>query len=137
MEHLQLTQGVASLKPDESEGCSPVSGGKTIRLCSSWPASTQVLPTFPFVPVGITKMVWPIFTKKLIPPVLIGVCRLGSGPRGAPPLGCYHQQVTLYDIRSLKTLLTQPRPASITPLVFNHTNAICGACRHGRNLGFF
>jgi hypothetical protein len=27
----------ASLKPDESEGCS-VSGGRTIRLCSSWPS---------------------------------------------------------------------------------------------------
>jgi hypothetical protein len=57
VEHLQLSQGVASLKPDESEGCSSVSGGRTIRLCSSWPASTQVLPTFPFVPVRITKMV--------------------------------------------------------------------------------
>jgi len=81
-------------------------------------------------------MVWPIFTKKLIPPVLIGVCRLGSGPRGAPPLGCYHQQVTLYDIRSLKTLLTQPRPASITPLVFNHTNAISVLAATGKS-GFF
>ena len=34
---LRLSQG-ASLKPDESEGCSPVSGGRTIRLCSSWPS---------------------------------------------------------------------------------------------------
>ena len=33
---LRLSQG-ASLKPDESEGCS-VSGGRTIRLCSSWPS---------------------------------------------------------------------------------------------------
>ena len=32
-----VSQGV-SLKPDESEGCSPVSGGRTIRLCSSWPS---------------------------------------------------------------------------------------------------
>ena len=30
---LRLSQG-ASLKPDESEGCSPVSCGRTIRLCS-------------------------------------------------------------------------------------------------------
>ena len=30
----------ASLKPEESEGCSPVtgSGGKRIRFCSSWPS---------------------------------------------------------------------------------------------------
>jgi hypothetical protein len=34
---LRLSQG-ASLKPDESEGCSPVSGGRTIRLCSCWPS---------------------------------------------------------------------------------------------------
>ena len=31
--YCRRTQG-ASLKPDESEGCSPVSGGRTIRLCS-------------------------------------------------------------------------------------------------------
>jgi hypothetical protein len=31
---LRLSEG-ASLKPDESEGRSPVSGGRTIRLCSS------------------------------------------------------------------------------------------------------
>ena len=35
---LRLSQG-ASLKPDESEGCSPVSGGRTIRLCSLWPST--------------------------------------------------------------------------------------------------
>ena len=30
---MRLSQG-ASLRPDESEGCSPVSGGSTIRLCN-------------------------------------------------------------------------------------------------------
>jgi hypothetical protein len=37
----RFSQG-ASLKPDESEGCSPVSGGRTIRLCRR----TTVLPRF-------------------------------------------------------------------------------------------
>jgi hypothetical protein len=40
---LQLSQG-ASLKPDESEGCSPVSGGRTIRLCLSWPSDDPPTP---------------------------------------------------------------------------------------------
>jgi hypothetical protein len=31
---LQLSQG-ASLKPDESEGCSPVSGGRSLRRACS------------------------------------------------------------------------------------------------------
>ena len=34
---LRLSQG-ASLKPDESGGCYPVSEGRTIRRCSSWPS---------------------------------------------------------------------------------------------------
>jgi hypothetical protein len=38
---LWLSQG-ASLKPDESEGCSPFSGGRTIQLCSSWLSSDTV-----------------------------------------------------------------------------------------------
>ena len=48
---LRLSQG-ASLKPDESEGCSPVSGGRTIRLCSSWPSGDPptTLPPTPFRP---------------------------------------------------------------------------------------
>lgn len=49
----------------------------------------------------------------------------GSGPRGAPPLGWYHQQVTLYNTCSLGTLLKQPRPASaalITPRHALHPN---------------
>ena len=37
-----VSQG-ASLKPDESEGCSPVSGGRTIRLCSLWPSDDHRL----------------------------------------------------------------------------------------------
>jgi len=45
------TQG-ASLKPDESEGCSPVSGGRTIRLCSSWPYDDFPTPLRPPVDTG-------------------------------------------------------------------------------------
>jgi hypothetical protein len=51
---------------------------------------------------------------------------LGSGPRGAPPPGWYHQQVSLYNIWYLGTLLTQPRPASAALLhvkLFTHQNA--------------
>ena len=40
---LQLSRG-ASLKPDESEGCSPVSGGRTIRLWYSWPSDDRSSP---------------------------------------------------------------------------------------------
>ncbi len=36
----------------------------------------------------------------------------GSGPRGAAPLGWYHQKVTLYNICSLEPHRTQPRPAT-------------------------
>ena len=36
---------------------------------------------------------------------------LGSGPRGAPPLGRHHEQVILYKICSLGMYWTQPRPA--------------------------
>ena len=42
---LRLSHG-ASLKPDESEGCSPVSGGRTIRLCSFWPWTMGVHTLF-------------------------------------------------------------------------------------------
>jgi len=36
---------------------------------------------------------------------------VGSGPRGAPPLGWHLQQVTLFNIISPETYRTQPRPA--------------------------
>ena len=48
---LRLRQG-ASLKPDESEGCSPVSGGRTIRLCSSWPSDDPPTPLRSSVDIG-------------------------------------------------------------------------------------
>ena len=48
---LRLSQG-ASLKPDESEGCSPVSGGRTIRLCSFWPSDDGPTPLRSSVDTG-------------------------------------------------------------------------------------
>ena len=39
---LPLTKGAS--KPDESEGCSPVSGGRIIRLCSSSPGDDPPTP---------------------------------------------------------------------------------------------
>ena len=48
---LRLSQG-ASLKPDESEGCSPVSGGRTIRLCSLRPSDDFPTPLRPPVDNG-------------------------------------------------------------------------------------
>jgi len=42
----------ASLKPDESEGCSPVSGGRTIRLRSSWPSDDAPTPLRSSVDTG-------------------------------------------------------------------------------------
>jgi hypothetical protein len=42
----------------------------------------------------------------------IGARRLGSGPRGAPPLGWSHRQVSLYNICSLGRLTSQPPPRS-------------------------
>ncbi len=45
----RITQATKSQRPDESEGCSPVSGGRTIRLCSLWlsddlPQATPLRP---------------------------------------------------------------------------------------------
>ena len=48
---LRLSQG-ASLKPEESEGCSPVSDGRTIRLCSLWPSDDLPTPLRPLVDTG-------------------------------------------------------------------------------------
>jgi len=48
---LRLSQG-ASLKPDESGGCSPVFGGRTIRLCSLWPSDDIPTPLRPPVDTG-------------------------------------------------------------------------------------
>ena len=50
----------------------------------------------------------------------------GSGPRGAAPLGGYHQQVTLYNIIRFGYLLTQPRPALLPRTLFTHTIAADG-----------
>ncbi len=38
--------------PDESEGCSPVSGGRTIRLCSLWQSDDLTTPLRPLVDTG-------------------------------------------------------------------------------------
>jgi hypothetical protein len=46
-----------------------------------------------------------------------------------PLLGWHHEQVTLYNIISLGTLLTQPRPARMhyfPVTLFTHTNAAHG-----------
>jgi hypothetical protein len=42
----------ASLQPDESEGCSPVSGGRIIRLCASWPSDDPPTPLRSSVDTG-------------------------------------------------------------------------------------
>ena len=47
---LRLSQG-ASLKPDKSERCSPLSGG-TIQLCSSWPSDDPPTPLRSSVDTG-------------------------------------------------------------------------------------
>jgi hypothetical protein len=49
---MRLSQG-ASLRPDESEGCSPVSNGRTIRLCSSWPSNDPPTPLRPSVDTSV------------------------------------------------------------------------------------
>jgi hypothetical protein len=48
---LRLSQR-ASLKPDESEGCSPVSSGRTIRLRLSWPSDDPPTPLRSSVDTG-------------------------------------------------------------------------------------
>ena len=48
---LRLSQG-ASLKTGESEVCSPVGGGRAIRLCSSWPSDDPPTPLRPEVDTG-------------------------------------------------------------------------------------
>jgi hypothetical protein len=44
--------GEEEVKPDESEGCSPVSGGKTFRLCLSWPSDDPPTPLRSSVDTG-------------------------------------------------------------------------------------
>ena len=48
---LLFSQG-ASLKPDESEGCSPVSGGRTILFGSYWPSDNRPTPLRSSVDTG-------------------------------------------------------------------------------------
>ena len=48
----RITQATKSQRPDESEGCSPVSGGRTIQLCSLWPSDDLPTPLRPLVDTG-------------------------------------------------------------------------------------
>ncbi len=56
----------------------------------------------------------------------------GSGPRGAAPLGWYHQKVTLYNICSLEPHRTQPRPATAA-LLPSHALHLRREHQHGLN----
>ncbi len=49
---LQWLNQVTSLKADKSEGCSPVSSGGTILLCSFWPSDNPPTPLQPLVDTG-------------------------------------------------------------------------------------
>jgi hypothetical protein len=49
---MDVKPGRVTFKPDESEGCSPVSGGRTIQLCSSWPSANPPSPLRPSVDTG-------------------------------------------------------------------------------------
>jgi len=47
-----LKPGRVTQAPDDSEGCSPVSGGRTIRPGSSWPSDDHPTPLRPSVDTG-------------------------------------------------------------------------------------
>ena len=75
---LRLSQGV-SLEPDESEGCSPVSGGRTIRLRSLWPSDDHRLQAS--YPTSTSDRHWCRGSRRSLRQVFSGGgdCRLSKG----------------------------------------------------------
>ena len=71
------------------------------------------------------------FRKGYVPPPSVtrsgtAPFKWGSGPRGAPPLGWHHQQVTLYNISYLGMYRTRPPPARPAQARQQYHTVLCG-----------